>query len=216
MLCATLPNGRRSSHTHDPLNDGVKAVAVDALDSKEMPAAILAPTLAVVAENVHHPRQVRRHGLRGHVPRPLRPHPRHGLLVHDALLADRAPVVVAREGPEAVRVYGVPAREVLRGLAAAEHVLAAHGAGRLVLVLEAGLGVVDADRDAHAAPVAVPVFLGAADAAETALVAVEGAFAEGHPDVALIAVVLGERDAALDAVVCPCKKKEGVEDCKLH
>ena len=194
------------SHTHGPLHNSVKAVAVDALDSKEMPAAILAPTFTVVAQNVHYPRKVRWHGLRGHVPRPLCPHPPHGLLVHDALLADRAPVVMTREGTKAVRVYGVPAREILRSLTGAEHVLAAHGAGRLVLVLEAGVGVVDTNRDAHVATVAVSVFFRAADAAEAALFAMEGALAQGHPYIALIAVVLSERDATLDAAVRPEKE----------
>ena len=63
--------------------------------------------------------------------------------------------------------------------------------------------VVDVDRDAHAAPVAVPEGLPSSDAAEAALGAVEGALALDHPQVAHIAVVLPELDGAVgvDAAV---------------
>ena len=63
--------------------------------------------------------------------------------------------------------------------------------------------VVDVDRDAHAAPVAVAERFASADAAEAAVFAVEGTLALDHPQVAYVAVVLPELDGAVgvDAAV---------------
>ena len=63
--------------------------------------------------------------------------------------------------------------------------------------------VVDVDRDAHAAPVAVAEGLPSPDATEAAVGAVEGPLALDHPQVAYVAVVLPELDGAVgvDAAV---------------
>mmetsp|Transcript_33138 Transcript_33138/g.69608 ORF Transcript_33138/g.69608 Transcript_33138/m.69608 type:complete len:194 (+) Transcript_33138:405-986(+) len=100
-----------------------------------------------------------------------------------------------------MRVNGVAARQILRTLSRREHVLATHRTVVLVLVLHAAVGVVDAGGDAHAALDAVSEVFLSAYAAEAALVAVERAFVEGHPDVAFGAVVLGEGDSAFDAFI---------------
>eukprot|EP00581_Thalassiosira_minuscula_P035024 CAMPEP_0184451020 /NCGR_PEP_ID=MMETSP0740-20130409/6151_1 /TAXON_ID=385413 /ORGANISM="Thalassiosira miniscula, Strain CCMP1093" /LENGTH=179 /DNA_ID=CAMNT_0026821417 /DNA_START=317 /DNA_END=856 /DNA_ORIENTATION=- len=100
-----------------------------------------------------------------------------------------------------MRMNGMPARQILRTLPRTEHVLAAHRTVVLVLVRHAIVGAVDGGGDAHAALGAVTEVGLAADAAEAALVAVEGTFGEGHPYVAFGAVVLGEGYFALDALV---------------
>jgi hypothetical protein len=73
----------------------------------------------------------------------------------------------------------------------------------LVLVLHAVVIIINVDRDAHAAPVAVPEGLPSTDAAETAVGAVEGTLALDHPQVANVAMVLPELDGAVgvDAAV---------------
>jgi len=168
-----------------------------------MPIAILALPLAIITHDIHHPRQILRHGLHLDIPRPRRPRRAHARPRHHRLLAYRAPVVESRQIAKAMRVNGVPARQILRTLSRREHVLATHRAVILVLVLHAAVGVVDAGGDAHAALDAVAEVFASADAAEAALVTVEGAFVEGHPDVAFGAVVLGEGDSAFDAFVAP-------------
>jgi len=55
--------------------------------------------------------------------------------------------------------------------------------------------------DAHSAVFAVPKVFSAADAAETAVGAVVGAFFVGHPEVADCAVIFAELDSAVDAKV---------------
>lgn len=169
-----------------------------------MPIAILALGLAIVAQNVYHPRQILRHWLHRDVSGPRRPCRAHRRPIHHRLLAYGAAVVVrGQEVAKAVRVDGVSARQVLRALPAGKHVLAAHRAVVLVLVRHAVVGVEGACGDAHAAPGAVAELVAPADAAEAALVAVEGLFAEFHPDVALGTVVLGEGDSALEAGISP-------------
>jgi len=166
-----------------------------------VPIAILALPLAIITHDTHHPRQILRHGLHLDIPRPLRPRRAHARPRHHRLLAYRAPVIEPCQIAKAMRVNGVPARQILRTLSRREHVLATHRAVVLVLVLHAAVGVVDAGGDAHAALDAVAEVFASADAAEAALVAVEGTFVEGHPDVAFGAVVLGEFDFAFDAFV---------------
>ena len=63
--------------------------------------------------------------------------------------------------------------------------------------------VINVDRDAHAAPVAVAEGLATADPTEAAVGAVEGTLALDHPQVANVAVVLAELDGAVgvDAAV---------------
>ena len=192
-----------SSQRRQPLHHGVEAGTPGTLHPQEVPVPALALPLAVVAPDVHHPRQVLRHGLHLDVPRPRRPRRAHGRPAHHGLLAYRAAVVEPGQVAEAVRVYGVTARQVLGALAGGEHVLPAHRAVVLVLVRHAGVGVVHGGGDAHAAAGAVAEPFAPADAAEAALVAVEGTLLEVHPDVALGAVVLGEGYSAADARIRP-------------
>ena len=63
------------------------------------------------------------------------------------------------------------------------------------------MGIVNARADAHAASIAVPVILPSSHPAYPAEVAVEGFLVRRHPQVALRAVVLGERRAARFALV---------------
>ena len=131
------PSPRATGGGDHPLHDGVEARARRALDAKEVPIHTSAPRPAIVAEHVDHPRQVGGHGLHGYVARPRVPRRPHGLAAQYRLLAYRAPPVESGEVAEAVDVDGVPAREVLGGLARGEHVLAAHRAVVLVLVWHA-------------------------------------------------------------------------------
>jgi hypothetical protein len=77
----------------------------------------------------------------------------------------------------------------------------------LVLVSEALVRVKDGDRDAHAALVAVPEGLNAADAAEAAQIAMERLLRHGHPQVANVAVVLPEHCLAVRALVAVQQRK---------
>ena len=98
---------------------------------------------------------------------------------------------------------GVAAGQILGRLAGGEHILAADGTVVLVLILHAVVIVINVDRDAHAAPVAVAEGLATADPTKAAVGAVEGTLALDHPQVANVAVVLAELDGAVgvDAAV---------------
>jgi len=165
-----------------------------------VPVTILTFCLAIITHDIHHPSQILRHGLHLNIPRPGRPRRRHGRPRHHRLLTNRTPIIESRQITKAMRVNGMPTGQILRTLAGGEHVLATHRTAVLVLVRHAIVRFVDGGGDAHAAFGAVAEVVPSADAAEAALVAVEGTFVEGHPDVAFGAVVLGEGDSA----VCAC------------
>jgi hypothetical protein len=156
------------------LDDRIERVAIRALNTKEMPLPSGTFGFAIIAHDIHNPLQVGGHGVLGNVSSAGFPSSRHTLLTHDCLFTDRATVIESREFPETVGVNGVSARQVLWRLPRGEHVLAADGTVVLVLVLEALMGIKDADRNAHATLLAVAKGFHAPNAAKPALNAMKG------------------------------------------
>ena len=197
-------------HHGNPFHDGVERRAGAALHSEEVPRAIVVGPLAVVADDGHGLGQVGGDGLQldahGHgIPRRLHPLVRFG-----RLLADGAAGIVGGQLAKAVPVDGVAAGHLVRGRAGAEEVLLADGAVGHVL---AGLAVVIVEEegvDAHAAIVAVLEVLPASDAAEAAVGTVVGLLLGRHPQVADVAMVLSEGNAALDALVAVVSMRRSV------
>jgi hypothetical protein len=156
------------------LDDRVKRVAIGTLNTKEMPLSPGTFGFAIIAHDIHNPLQVGGHGMLRNVPSAGLPGCRHTLLTHDSLFTDRATVVESREFPETVGVNSVSARQVLRRLTRREHVLATNGTVVLVLVLEALMGIKDADRNAHATLLAVAKGFNAPNTAKPTLNAMKG------------------------------------------
>lgn len=166
-----------------------------------MPVPSVALGLTIVAHNIDDPLQVGRHGMFRNVSRPGLPGCRHGLLGNDCLFANGAAIIKSSQFAEAVGMNGVAAGQVLRRLARGEHIFSTDGTVVLVLVLEALVGVKDADRDAHAALIAMPKGLSTTHAAESTFVAMKGFLGHGHPQVAQMAVILGKHHLAVDALI---------------
>jgi hypothetical protein len=156
------------------LNDRIERVAIRALNTKEMPLPPGTFGFAIIAHDIHNPLQVGGHGMFRNVPSSGFPGGCHTLLTHDCLFTDRATVVESREFPETVGVNGVSARQVLWRLTRGEHVLAADRTVVLVLVLEALVGIKDADRNAHATLLTVAKGFDAPNAAKPTLNAMKG------------------------------------------
>ena len=200
--------GVRPDHGN-PLHDGIERRAGPALNSEEVPCAILIGTLAVVADDGHGLGQIRRDGLQfdahGHgIPRRLHPLVRFG-----RLLADGTAGIMGGQLTEAVPVDGVAAGHLVRGRAGAEQILLADGT---ILHVLADLAVVlgkERGVDAHAAVIAVAEVFGPTDTTEAALCTVVGTFLGRHPQVANGAVILSKLDTAADAVVTVRSVKGG-------
>jgi hypothetical protein len=156
------------------LDDRIERVAIRALNTKEMPLSPGTFGFAIIAHDIHNPLQVGGHGMLRNVPSAGFPSSRHTLLTHDSLFTDRATVVEPRKFPEAVGVNGVSARQVLWRLTRGEHVLAADGTVILVLVLEALVGIKNADRNAHATLLTVAKGFHAPNAAKSTLNTMKG------------------------------------------
>jgi len=139
--------------------------------------------LTVIAHDIDHALQISRHGMFGNVTSPGLPGRRHALLTHHRLFANRATVIKASQFSEAVCMYGMATRQVLRRLARREHVFAADRTVVLVLVLEALVRVKDTDRDAHAAFATMTESFDATDAAKAALLAMKGLFGLCNEDI---------------------------------
>lgn len=138
-----------------------------------MPLPIVTLSFAVIAHDVNRTLQVRRHRVLRNVSGPCLPRRRHALLTNDSLLADWATIIEAGEFPEAVRMDGVTAGQILGRLSRREHILATNRAVVLVLVPEALVRIEHAHGDTHAALVAVPECLDATHPAEATLSTVE-------------------------------------------
>jgi hypothetical protein len=156
------------------LDDRIERVTIRTLDTKEMPLPPGTFGFAIIAHDIHNPLQVGGHGMLRNVPSTGFPGRRHTLLTHDSLFTDRATVVESCEFPETVGVNGVSARQVLWRLTRGEHVLAADRTVVLVLVLEALMGVKDADRNAHATLLAVAKGFHTPNAAKSTLNTMKG------------------------------------------
>mmetsp|Transcript_2534 Transcript_2534/g.6848 ORF Transcript_2534/g.6848 Transcript_2534/m.6848 type:complete len:224 (+) Transcript_2534:1063-1734(+) len=179
----------------------IERTAVGALRSQEVPILPQTLRLTIVADDVHHPLQIGWHGMLGNVAGPCLPRGSHGLLRDDGLFADRTAVVESGKFPEAMGVDGMTAGQVLRRLARGKHVLSTDGTVVLVLVLEALVGVENADRNAHAAFVAMHEGFPSTDSAESALMTMEWFLRLRHPQVANMTMVFTEHCLAVDAMV---------------
>lgn len=164
------------TRAQDLFHDCVERVASRALNTQKVPLPAVTFALTIVAHNVHHALQIGRHGMLGNVPSPGFPSRCHALLTDDRLLADGAPIIKAGKFSETVRMNGVSAGQILRRLARREHVFAAYRTVVLVLVLEALMRTVDADRDAHAALIAMPKGLHSTHPAKATLRTMKGLF----------------------------------------
>ena len=166
-----------------------------------MPPPIVITGFAVIAENVHDPRQIRRDWLKGN------PHgngiPRDGHLFRcfGRFLTHRTAGIVRGEFLKTVPMNGVSAGHFVRGQAAAEQVFPTNGTvGHVFATLT--IVIVQEERvNAHAAVVAVAKVFPTPDATETTIRTVVRRFLVGHPEVANVAVVFTKLDTALDAMI---------------
>jgi hypothetical protein len=83
------------------------------LDTQEMPVSSWRLDLTIIAHDIDHSLQIRRHGLFGNVPRSGLPGSRHGLLRNNSLLADGAAIIEASKLAEAMSVDGMTAWQIL-------------------------------------------------------------------------------------------------------
>ena len=192
--------GVRPDHGN-PLHDGIERRAGPALNSEEVPCAILIGTLAVVADDGHGLGQIRRDGLQfdahGHgIPRRLHPFVRFS-----SLLAHGTAGIMSGQLAEAVPVDGVAAGHLVRGRTGAEEVFLTDGAVGHVLARLAVVIIEKEGINARAAVMTVLEVLPATDSAEATVGAMVRLLLGRHPQVADVAVVLSESDATFDALV---------------
>ena len=115
-VCRDVSCTRFRTRANHLFHHSIERGALGALHTEKVPVPVSALCLAIVAHDIHHPLQVRRHGLFGNVTRTGLPRCCHALLGHDSLFANGAPVVKAGELAEAVGVNGMAAWQVLRTL----------------------------------------------------------------------------------------------------
>jgi hypothetical protein len=138
------------------------------------------------------------------------------LLRNYRFLANGASVVEASELSEAMSMNSMPARQILRRLTTAEHVLSTHRTVVLVFITKTIVGVVDMDTNAHAALLAVPKGFDATHTAKATLRTVEGLLRTSHPEVTNATMIFSKRNTALNATVSEessrnrqCEYREG-------
>mmetsp|Transcript_8601 Transcript_8601/g.19333 ORF Transcript_8601/g.19333 Transcript_8601/m.19333 type:complete len:333 (+) Transcript_8601:195-1193(+) len=183
------------------IHHGIKTRTPRTLHAQKVPIAILALHLTIVTHDRNHPRQILRHGLHLNIPRPCLPRRAHGRPRHDRLFTNGTTIIEPGQVTKTMSVNGMPTRQILRTLTRREHVLATDRAVVFVLVRHAIVGIVHGDGYAHAALGAVAKVVTSPHAAETAFVAVEGTFVEGHPNVAFGTVVFGKGDSTTRACI---------------
>jgi hypothetical protein len=132
-------------------HDCVERVASRALNAQKVPVAIGALGFAIIAHDIDNSLQVGGHWVFRNVSRSCLPSGCHALLADHSLFANGTAIIKARKLSKAVRMNGMSARKVLRGLPAREHVFTANWTIVLVLVSKALVRVKDAHRNAHAA-----------------------------------------------------------------
>ena len=132
--------------------------------------------LAIVAHDIDNTLQIRGHGMFRNISGTGFPRGGHTLLADHSLFANGTAVIKARKFAEAMRVDGVSAGQILWRLARTEHIFSADWAVVLVLVLEALVGIEYANRNAHAAFVAVTEGFDTTDTAKSTLITVEWLF----------------------------------------
>jgi hypothetical protein len=164
-----------------------------------MPVSSWRLDLTIIAHDIDHSLQIRRHGLFGNVPRSGLPGSRHGLLRNNSLLADGAAIIEASKLAEAMSVDGMTAWQILRRLTRGKHVFATDRTVVLVFVLKTVVTDEDIDADTHATLTAMSEGFCSTDPTETTFVAVERFFVFGHPKVTDIAVVFTKDCIAVDA-----------------
>lgn len=172
---------RFHTSTDQLVHDGIKGLAMPALDSQKVPGPIRMSLFAIVARNVHDATQFRRHGLHGNprrhgIPGGLHAFPRLG-----RLFANGTTGIVGGQLPKAIPMNGVSAGHLVRGGTTAKEEFLTDGTIRLVFSSLAIVFLVQGLVDAHAAIVAMLKVLGSADATKTALRAVVGLIFIRHP-----------------------------------
>ena len=134
----------------------------------------MALRFTIIAHNVDHTLQIRRHGMFRNISRTRFPGGCHTLLRDHRLFANGTTIIKARQFSETMGMDGMATGQILGRLPRREHVFTADGTVVLVLVLEALVCIEDTDRDAHTTFIAVAEGFHSSHTTETTAVAMEG------------------------------------------
>lgn len=165
-----------ASRAQHLFNNGVKGIAIRALDPQEVPIASVALCFTVIAHDVDDTLEVAGHWMLSNISSTSLPSCRHRLLRHNCLLANWTAIIEAGELAEAMSMNGMSARQILGRLTRREHVLATNRAVVLIFVLEALVSVKHTHRDAHATFIAMSECVDTANTAKPTLHAMERLF----------------------------------------
>jgi hypothetical protein len=192
----------------DAIDYSVERRAITALNPKKVPSARIIRLFTVVAGNIYHPSQLRRHLLQCHARRHRIPSWHHALFSFRGFLTNRASGVMGRKLSEALPVNGVAARHLMRGTPRTKEKLLANWAVGFVFSTLAVVIGIQAFVDAHATIVTMLEILCTTNTAKPAIRTVIWLFVVCHPQVTYVAMVVTKQNPAVHTVVSKESRSE--------